>query len=108
MPFHRFNNNYSLIPTHSRCMMESTQGILVFIRQPSGRSLASEYFIHESLVTCGAGSEPRRRTDKIAKRPHDIAFFEVEQRDMPLNGDSQTLITQLPIAKAVRRPRTES
>jgi hypothetical protein len=53
------------------------------------RSLTTEYFVQESLVACGVGSEHRRRISWIAERPYEIALFEVERRNMAPNGAGQ-------------------
>ena len=59
------------------------------LRQPPERSLTTEYFVQESLVACGVGSERRRRISWIAERPYEIALFEVERRYMAPNGAGQ-------------------
>src|ERR1700730_3136436 len=40
-----------------------------------GRSLTTEYFVRESLVACGVGSETRRRISGIAKRKAGDRFL---------------------------------
>jgi hypothetical protein len=40
-----------------------------------GRSLTTEYFVRESLVACGVGSETRRRISGIAKRKGGDRFL---------------------------------
>src|SRR4029077_14635121 len=59
------------------------------LRQPPERSLTTEYFVQESLVACGVGSEHRRRISWIAERPYEIALFAVERRNMAPNGAGQ-------------------
>jgi hypothetical protein len=51
--------------------------------------LTTEYFVQESFVACGVGSEHRRRISWIAERPYEIALFEVERRNMAPNGAGQ-------------------
>jgi hypothetical protein len=60
-------------------MVATLEGLVS--RQPPERSLTTEYFVQESLVACGVGSEHRRRISWIAERPYEIALFEVERRN---------------------------
>ena len=58
-------------------------------KPPPVRSLTTEYFVQESLVACGVGSEHRRRISWIAERPYEIALFEIKRRNLAPNGAGQ-------------------